>query len=113
MKRFKIKTKDNFIFSHFWMKARGGGGGEGGGGGGGGGGFSLDFSAFGPSVLVGPRSKVDLRYKGYAWISILWSFDNSKRYGSSPTWFILWIRAILMDGDLLSPGWLCFRSQNI
>ena len=60
-----------------------------GGGGGGGGGetgfrerkcdFSLDFSAFGPSVLVGPRSKVDLCYKGYAWTPILWSFDNSKR----------------------------------
>ena len=28
--------------------------------------FSLDFPAFGPSVLVGPRSKVDLRCKGYA-----------------------------------------------
>ena len=41
--------------------------------------FSLDFSAFGPSVLVGPRSKVDLRYKGYAWTPILWSSDNSKR----------------------------------
>ena len=26
--------------------------------------FSLDFQAFGPSVLVGPRSKVNLRYKG-------------------------------------------------
>ena len=62
---------------------------KGGGGGGGGGGgtgfserknnFSLDFSAFGPSVLVGPRNKVDLRCKGYAWTPILWSFDNSKR----------------------------------
>ena len=48
--------------------------------------FSLDFPAFGPSVLVGPRSKVDLRYKGYAWTPILWSSDNSKRYGYSPTW---------------------------
>ena len=26
--------------------------------------LSLDFRAFGPSVLVGPRSKVDLRCKG-------------------------------------------------
>ena len=26
--------------------------------------FSLDFPAFGPSVLVGTRSKVDLRCKG-------------------------------------------------
>ena len=41
--------------------------------------FSLDFPAFGLSVLVGLRRKVDLRYKGYAWTPILWSFDNSKR----------------------------------
>ena len=33
--------------------------------------FSLDFSAFGPSILVGTRGKVDLRYKGYAWTPIL------------------------------------------
>ena len=41
--------------------------------------FSLDFPAFGPSVLVGARGEVDLRYKGYAWTPILWSFDNSRR----------------------------------
>ena len=41
--------------------------------------FSLDFLAFGPSVLVGLRSKVALRCKGYAWASVLWIFDNSKR----------------------------------
>ena len=41
--------------------------------------FYLDFPAFGPSVLVGPRSKVDIRCNGYAWTPILWSFDNSKR----------------------------------
>ena len=72
----KIKTKDNFIFFYFWLK-RAVMGGEpvrermcn----------FSLDFLAFRSSVLVGPRSKVDLRYKGYAWTPILWSFDNSKR----------------------------------
>ena len=61
---------------------------EGGGGGGGGGetGFrerkcdlSQDFPAFGPSVLVEARSKVDLRYKSYAWTLILWSSDNFKR----------------------------------
>ena len=33
--------------------------------------FSLDFLAFRPSVLVGPRSKVVLRGKGYAWALIL------------------------------------------
>ena len=32
--------------------------------------FSLDFSAFGPSVLDGARSKVDLRGEGYAWTPI-------------------------------------------
>ena len=74
MKRFKINTKDNFIFCLLSrqlhplsqiraIKCN----------------FSLDFSAFGPSILVGPRSKVDLHYKGYVWTPILWSFDNSKR----------------------------------
>ena len=41
--------------------------------------FSLDFSAFGASVRVGPRSKVVLSGKGYAWAPVLWSFDNSDR----------------------------------
>ena len=41
--------------------------------------FSLDFPPFGPSVLDGARSKVDLRGEGYAWALIWWSFDNSKR----------------------------------
>ena len=41
--------------------------------------FSLDFPAFGPSVLFGPRSKVVLHGKGYAWALILWSSYNSKR----------------------------------
>ena len=41
--------------------------------------FSLDFLVFGPSVLVGPRSKVVLRCKSYAWASVLWSFENSVR----------------------------------
>ena len=41
--------------------------------------FSLDFPAFGPSVLFGPKSKVVLRGKGYAWAPVLRSFDNSGR----------------------------------
>ena len=41
--------------------------------------FSLDFPVFGPSVLVGPRSKVVLLGKSYAWALVLWSFDNSGR----------------------------------
>ena len=58
--------------------------------------FSLDFSALGPSVRVGPRSKVVIRDKGYAWASVSWSFDNSKRYGSSPTRLFSVLRALLM-----------------
>ena len=93
-KRNKIKKKRSFllhlleraVFSICWNV-------QGGGGGGGGGGgenkiyrerksnFSLDFPAFGPSVLVGPRSKVVLRSKGYAWAPILRSFDNSETRG--------------------------------
>ena len=41
--------------------------------------FSLDFPAFGLSVLVGPRSKVVLRGKGYTWALVLGSFDNFER----------------------------------
>ena len=41
--------------------------------------FSLDFRPFGPSVLDGARSKVDLRGEAYAWTPIWWSSENSKR----------------------------------
>ena len=41
--------------------------------------FSLEFPAFGPSVPDEPRGKVTLRYKGYEWTPVLWSFDNSER----------------------------------
>ena len=41
--------------------------------------FTLDFPAFGPSVLVGARDKVALRCKGYVWALVLWSFNNSER----------------------------------
>ena len=37
--------------------------------------------AFGPSILVGARGEVGLHCKGYAWVPVLWSFDNSERYG--------------------------------
>ena len=75
--------------------------------------FSLDFPAFGLSIPFEPRNKAILRSKGYAWTLILWSYDNSKKYGSFPTWFILWLRDILMDGNFLRPRWSCFRSQNL
>ena len=41
--------------------------------------FSLDFSAIGPSNPGETRGKVDPRGKGYAWVSVLWSFGNSER----------------------------------
>ena len=43
--------------------------------------FSLDFPAFGPSIRVGPRSKVVLRCKGYAWAPVLWSFEKLREVG--------------------------------
>ena len=36
--------------------------------------FSLDFPVFGPLVFIGPRNKVSLRCKGYAWTPILGEF---------------------------------------
>ena len=41
--------------------------------------FPLEFSVIGPSVLIETRGEVGLRYKGYAWVPVLWSFDNSGR----------------------------------
>ena len=41
--------------------------------------FSLDFLTSGLLVRDGPRSKVVLRGKGYAWASVLGSFDNFGR----------------------------------
>ena len=33
--------------------------------------------------------------------------------GFSPTLFILWLRAILINEDILRPGWSCFRFQRL
>ena len=85
-KRNKIKRKRAFFSILLERAVRGGGGG----GGGGGRGrksnsrerksnFSIDFPTFGPSIRVGPRSKVVLCGKGYAWAPVLGSFDNSER----------------------------------
>ena len=63
--------------------------------------FSLDFRPFGPSVLDGSRSKVDLHGESYAWTPIWRSSDISKRYGSFPTCDILWLRAMFMVRDIL------------
>ena len=43
--------------------------------------FSLDFLAIGLSVPDEPRGKVALRCKGYAWVSILWSFNKLREVG--------------------------------
>ena len=47
--------------------------------------FSLRSITFGSSVLVGARGEVGLHCKGYAWVPVLWSFENSERLGFSPT----------------------------
>ena len=41
--------------------------------------FSLDFLVIGLSNSGETRGKVDPHCKGYAWVPILWSFDNSGR----------------------------------
>ena len=41
--------------------------------------FSLDFPTTGSANSGGARSKVGLRCKGYTWVPVLWSFDNSER----------------------------------
>ena len=41
--------------------------------------FSLDFLAIGPSNSGETRSKVEPHGKGYVWVPVLWSFNNSKR----------------------------------
>ena len=41
--------------------------------------FSLDFSAIGSSNSGETRAKVNPHYKSYAWVPVLWSFDNSGR----------------------------------
>ena len=41
--------------------------------------ISLDFPAIGPSNSGETRGKVDPHYKSYAWVPVLWSFDNFGR----------------------------------
>ena len=76
--------------------------------------FSLEFPAIGLSVSGEARSKVAPHGKGYAWVPVLGSFDKLRKgRGFSPTCFTLWLKAMLMDEDLLRPGWSCFRFQKI
>ena len=48
--------------------------------------FSLNFPAISPSNSDETRGKVDPHCKSYAWVPVLWSFGNSKRWGFSSTW---------------------------
>ena len=41
--------------------------------------FSLDFSAIKRVASGETRGKVDPHGKGYTWVPVLWSFDNSER----------------------------------
>ena len=41
--------------------------------------FSLNFSVIRRSNPGEPKGKVDPHCKSYAWIPVLWSFDNSER----------------------------------
>ena len=41
--------------------------------------FSLNFLVIGSSVFSEVRSKVAPHGKGYVWVPVLWSFDNSGR----------------------------------
>ena len=41
--------------------------------------FSLYFSVISPTNFDEARSKVGLHCNGYAWVPVLWSFDNSER----------------------------------
>ena len=43
--------------------------------------FSLNFSAIGPTNSCKARSKVGIRYKGYAWAPVLRSFDELREVG--------------------------------
>ena len=43
--------------------------------------FSLRSRAIGPSEFFGPRSKAVLHSKGFAWVSVSWSFDKIHEVG--------------------------------
>ena len=43
--------------------------------------FSLRSRAIGPSDFVGPRRKMVLRSEGFAWVSVLGSFDKLREVG--------------------------------
>ena len=75
--------------------------------------FSLGFLAIGLVNSSEARSKVGLCCKGYVWVPVLWSFDNSKRLGFSPTCFIPRLRSIRRDRDVLRLEGSCFSVPKI
>ena len=60
--------------------------------------FSLNFPVIGSSNPGEPKGKVAPYCKSYAWVPVLWSFNNSGRKGSSPTLFSPYLRTLLMIG---------------
>ena len=57
--------------------------------------FSLDFSVIGPANSGGARSKVGLRYKGYAWVPVLWSFDKLWKVGVFSYSVYFWFESLV------------------
>ena len=43
--------------------------------------FSLRFRAIGPLEFFGPRRKAVLRREGFAWVTVLESFDKLREVG--------------------------------
>ena len=75
--------------------------------------FSLDFPVIGSANSGEARSKVAPHGKGYAWVPVLGEFRRTPKGRFSPIFIIIWLRAILMDVELLRPGWPWFRFQKI
>ena len=65
--------------------------------------FSLDFPTIDPSNPSETRGKVDPHCKSYAWVPVLWSFDNSRREECSPTWLFLVYNAMKMVLGVMRP----------
>ena len=47
--------------------------------------FSQISTEIGPSVFIGARGKVSLRYEGYTWVPKSWSFVKLHEVGNFPT----------------------------
>ena len=71
--------------------------------------FSLDFLASGPLVRIGPRSKVVIRSKGYAWAPF-WGVLTTP---GAPTCFNPFLRALLMLWWVLGRERLFGWSRNV